>query len=321
MSNVLFTMAEDVEASSDSAFAIRYPVDEHDCLDFAAALQDLGHHIYFVNWHDLPVGEMSEFTRMFSFNQSRFVEPIAIDRFDLVFVYKMEGFYFDTPRFFAMLDRFSHNLVVNDIATIKHNIDKSYLWQLEEAGIAIIPTFKVDDVSDRLAAGEKFVLKPFKGERGKGVILAQSLADLEQIKGMEEQYMAQKFMAEIRDGERSLVYLGHQFEHAVIKHPSPANMSEFRCNESLGGTVAVYQPSEVEIAFGNALLSAYEKLGYPVHFSRIDIINVSGKPVLLEAELLNPSIYANYSRRGKVFGQHLGRYFDDLIKVKAKAST
>lgn len=318
MARVLFTMAEDIEASTSTSFAIRYPVDEHDCLHFAEGLQVLGHDVYFVNWLDLPVGDAAEFQRMFSYRDHAFVEPLAVSDFDLIFVYKMEGFYFQLERFFAMLDRFSANFVVNDIATIKHNIDKHYLWQLEDAGIAVIPTFKVAAVRQRIAAGEKFVLKPRHGERGKNVTLAQSAGDLTVISGDEESYIAQQYMAEIRDGERSLVYLGHQFEHAVIKHPSAADMNEFRCNESLGGTVAVYQPTDEEIAFGQAVLKAYEELGCPVRFSRIDIINVDGKPVLLEAELLNPSIYANYSGRGKEFGESLGRYFDGLLKQRLK---
>lgn len=306
----MFTMAEDTAATTADNFGIRYPVDEYDCLDFAKSLKEIGHQIHFVNWKDL---EATEFRRMFDYNNSEFVRPVPIDNFDLIFVYKMEGFYSDIPRFTSMLDRFDVTNVVNDTATIRHNLSKSYLWKLAEQGIAVIPSFYLNEINDRLENGEQFVIKPLRGERGKGIFLAKSKKELRAISGEEDFYFAQEFMESIRDGERSLVFLGHEYQHAVIKHPSAANKSEFRCNESLGGTVAIYEPTERELSFCKRVLQAYEELGYPVHFSRVDILSSADGPVLLEAELLNPSIYANYSLKGKQFGDRLANYFEQII--------
>ncbi len=316
MNTIMFTMAEDTAATTAENFGIRYPVDEYDCLDFAQSLKDIGHQIYFVNWKDL---ESNEFRRMFDFNNSEFVTPVPIDNFDLIFVYKMEGFYSDIPRFTSMLDRFEVTNVINDPATIRHNLSKSYLWELAKLGINVIPSFHLNEIHDRIENGERFVVKPFRGERGKGVFLAKSKKDLRAIAGEEDCYFAQEFMEDIRDGERSLVFLGHEYQHAVIKHPSAANKSEFRCNESLGGTVAIYEPTEKELSFCKTVLQTYEELGCPVHFSRVDILRSSNGPVLLEAELLNPSIYANYSLKGKQFGNRLANYFEQLIANHQRA--
>lgn len=316
MSTVLMTMAEDVTKTSTSNFGLRYPVDEHDCLHFAQSLKELGHQVYFVNWMDLGV---VEFERMFNYNDTKFVRPLQIRDMDLIFVYKMEGFYGDLARFDTMLDRFAQTNVINDIATIRHNLDKSYLWQLSEKGIRTIPSYRIHELSDRLAGGERFVIKPLKGERGKGIFLAETRAALEPVIGQEDQYFAQEFMSSIRNGERSLVFLGHEYQHAVIKHPSPTDQEEFRCNESLGGTVAIYEPDAEEIAFCQNVLKVYEDLGYPVHFSRIDLISSEAGPVLLEAELLNPSIYANYSDKGKQYGDRIAKYFEQFMCVNQKA--
>lgn len=310
-------MAEDVAATSATNFGIRFPVDEHDCLHFAQSLKELGHQIYFVNWMDLGI---NEFERMFSYNNSEFVRPINLRDMDMIFVYKMEGFYADIPRFKRMLDRFAQANVINDLATIRHNLDKSYLWQLEKFGIRIIPSYRIPEISERIEQGENFVIKPLKGERGKGIFLARTKAELAPIRGEDEQYFAQQFMPSIRQGERSLVFLGHKYQHAVIKHPSAENKAEFRCNESLGGTVAIYEPTSEEIDFCQRVLKTYEDMGYPVHFSRIDVINSEAGSILLEAELLNPSIYANYSNKGKQFGDRLALYFDQYMSVKKKAS-
>jgi glutathione synthase/RimK-type ligase-like ATP-grasp enzyme len=318
MAKILITLAEDGEATTQTHFAVKYRVDENDCYDFASALIALSHDVFFVNWNDLSG---TKFTRMFHQNCKRFVEPIALSDMDLIFVYKMEGFYFDLPRFHRMVRTFelSGAAVVNDPRTIRHNINKRYYWDLAAAGVRISPATTIDGgLRERLTSGERFVLKPLLGERGHGVILASEPADLAKIRGKESLFIAQKFMPEIRQGERSLVFLGMQFQHAVIKRPAVNNPEEFRCNESLGGTVAVYEPRADELEYALQILRSYESLNCPVHFSRIDLIDAEAGPTLVEAELLNPSIYANYSRRGKEFGQQIATYFDRIIQGRKK---
>jgi glutathione synthase/RimK-type ligase-like ATP-grasp enzyme len=308
------TMAEVREETRSDHFAVKYKIDEYDCYDFAAALKRLGHDVYFVNWDDLQ-GEM--FTRMFHDNAKKFVKPLPLARMDLIFVYKMEGFYFHQPRFFRMVRLFADAcpLVVNHPATIRHNIDKRYLWDLERKGVRVIPTYTIcEAVRERLSRGEQFVLKPIRGERGNRVTRIESLEDLNRIAGAEDDYLAQEFAPCIRWGERSLVFLGLEYQHAVLKRPSPSNPDEFRCNESLGGMVEVYEPTQEEIAFARAVLEAYESLDCPVHYSRVDLIVADDGPMLMEAELINPSIFANYSGKGPQFGAAIARYFDGLIK-------
>lgn len=320
MSSIIFTLAEDPQSTTDVHFAVKYSVDENDCFDFAHGLSNLGHQIFFANWRDL---NDDRFERIFDYNRKCFVKPIYCSQFDLAFVYKMEGFLFDMPAFFRMVSQFERSCptVINHPRTIRHNIDKSYLWELERAGIRIIPTFTVDDtLKNKLSPDFKLVLKPRCGERGNGIFLAERPEDLDPIKGRENQYIAQQYMPEIRDGERSLVFLGHDYQHAVLKRPSAKNTKEFRCNESLGGTVDIYQPTQRELEFSCHLLNAYErKLGCPVHFSRVDLISVDGSPVLVEAELLNPSIYANYSNKGPQFGSAIAHYFDNLLRAQVAA--
>jgi glutathione synthase/RimK-type ligase-like ATP-grasp enzyme len=313
LSNILMTMAEERESTRDDYFAVKYKVDEYDCFDFSNGLKALGHDLFFANWDDLAG---REFTRMFYDNEKRFIVPLPLTRMDLILVYKMEGFYFDLPRFFRMVQIFADAapLVINDPATIRHNIDKRYLWDLEKKGVQVIPTRNVDDsVRKRLARGEPFVLKPIRGERGNGVRMVRTLAELSVIKGQEDEYLAQDYMPGIRDGERSLVFLGFEYQHAVLKRPAADNAQEFRCNESLGGTVAIYEPTTEELDFARQTLKAYESLGCPVHYSRIDLIQTPGGPTLVEAELINPSMYANYSGKGVEFGNSVARYFHQLL--------
>jgi glutathione synthase/RimK-type ligase-like ATP-grasp enzyme len=322
MSKFVFTLAEDEAKTTESHFAVKYSVDENDCYDFADGLKALGHDVYFVNWADL--GDQSgEFTRMFHDNTKRFIAPLSLSKFDLGFVYKMEGFLFNLPRFMQMVSRFEKacGVVVNQPDTIRHNIDKHYLFQLGALGIRVPETFQLSNETEALLSqGRKFVIKPWCAERGFGATLAQKPEDLANVSGPHFDYMAQEYLPEIRDGERSLVFLGFEFQHAVLKKPQASNPNEFRCNESLGGTVAVYKPSQSELQFAVSVLRTYSSLGYQVHFSRIDFVNGDRGPILIEAELLNPSIYASYSNLGAEFGARLADYFDALVGSRKLAT-
>lgn len=314
MSHILLTLAEDRAATRDDHFAVKLNVDEGDCYDFSRGLQALGHDVFFANWDDF---DGRQFSRMFHDNARTFVAPLAPSDADLIFVYKMEGFYFNLSEFFRMVQVFAAAapLVINDPATIRHNIDKRYLLELEGKGIPIPPTQLMNDaVRERAARGEAFVLKPIRGERGTGVMLVKSADELAAVEGLEEEYLAQDFVPGVGAGERSLVFLGFEYQHALLRRP--ANAREFRCNESQGATVVPYEPTEAEMSFALRTLTAYESLGYPVHYSRIDLIRSDRGLMLMEAELINPSIFARYLQRGDVFGKKLAAYFDRLLKSR-----
>ena len=70
------TMNETASATREDHFGVTYRVDEHDCLDSATSLEDLGHDVFFVNWNDL---DGRRFDRMFHDNGKRFVEPVPLE--------------------------------------------------------------------------------------------------------------------------------------------------------------------------------------------------------------------------------------------------
>jgi glutathione synthase/RimK-type ligase-like ATP-grasp enzyme len=204
-------------------------------------------------------------------------------------------------------------LVINHPATIRHNIDKRYLLELEQREILVPPTQLMNDsVRERVARGEPFVLKPISGERGKGVTLVKTPDELAAIEGLDDAYLAQDYIPGVRAGERSLVFLGFEYQHAFLRRPS--NPQEFRCNESQGATVVRYEPTAAEMDFALRTLGAYESFGCPVHYSRIDLIESDRGPMLMEAELINPSVFARYLGRGSEFAKSIAAYFDGLLK-------
>lgn len=359
--SIVITLAEDLGASTPDSFAVSYRVDEHDCLEMAHALRTRGFDVYYANWDDIDPPARC-LRRAYLSNQRRFVRDVPMARLSAAFLYKMEGFLRAQSRFFATVAAFEASCatVMNDPATIRHNIDKHYLFELAGHGIPIIPTHRLPArggvelgasggeagavattavgaaavievdaegaVDTSLAAmiealhrqGTSLVLKPWRGERGQAIVKLDARDGLEHWRRASRDidathYLVQDFMPSVRAGERSLAFLGHSFQHAVIKFPNPDDPAEFRCNESLGGTVASYQPRADELALARQVLRTYEAMGYPVHFSRIDLIDSPHGPLLMEAELLNPSIYANYLGRGAVFGEAFAEHVWALL--------
>lgn len=310
---VLLTLAEDCEKSTANHFAVIYKVDQEDFLHFADSLIDKGYEVYFANWTNYDNGE---FSRVFNYGSKVFVEE-KIDDMNLIFVYKQEGFLNNLPCFFEMLERFEESgaIVVNHPNTIRKNISKDYLFELQRDGFNIIPTYELtDEVIERIKGGEKFVVKPKVAERGMGQGLVNDFDGVKSFLDNRDKFIAQEYCPSIRNGEISLVFVGKEYSHSLIKWPNKEDPNEYRCNESVGGSWAKYEPTDKEMAYSKRMLDYWENNGFPVCFTRIDIVNVDGEPTLVEIELVNPSVSANYLKIGKEFGEMIATHFDNLIE-------
>eukprot|EP00039_Didymoeca_costata_P018926 m.335534 g.335534 ORF g.335534 m.335534 type:complete len:337 (+) comp17623_c0_seq1:147-1157(+) len=315
----LITLAEDREKSTASTFETLHDADQNDYEHMVASLVRLGYEVYFVNWMDFNEVH-GEFTRLFIHN-SRIYQTCPLKEMDLIFVYKQEGFLNNLPRFWNMLTKMEESgaVVVNNPNTIRKNITKDYMFGLRDAGFNVLPTYRISsEIIARISGGEKMVIKPRCAERGKGQGLVSSSQEVEPFLEHKEEYIAQEFCEEIRQGEISLAFAGKRYMHAVIKWPNKDDPEEYRCNESAGGSWKAYTPSQKLIAYSQRLLQYWEDNGCPVAFSRIDLVLVGNEPVLVEAELLNPSCFANYLHVGPEFGAALAEHFDSLV-MKSRA--
>jgi len=318
--NILMTLAELRDSSTSNKFVLKQMAAKEDCIFLAKNLSEIGYNVYFVNWDDF--NQDGEFDRMFLYNVSEFISPEKVDNMDLIFVIKQEGFLNDLPRFFKLLKRFedSNAIIVNDPKTIKMNLSKEYLYALERNGINIIPTYPLDlDIINRVRTGEKFVIKPKIGERGLDLHLITKVEDLEPFMLDREHYIAQKYCSDVKKGERSLIFIGSDYSHSVIKTPNPKKPNEYRCNFSKGGYISRYDPTKKELDFAKKIIEKWESFGVPVMFTRIDLLDIDGDPILIESELLNPTIFADVIGLGDEFGKKLANYFNQLINVNKES--
>ncbi|WP_336037744.1 ATP-grasp domain-containing protein [Halobacterium yunchengense] len=191
--------------------------------------------------------------------------------------------------------------LLNPVRVVRWNVHKSYLRDLAEAGVDVLDTAFVERGSDRAlrsvleARGwEDAVVKPAVGTSSAGAFRttrADAAADRERFASLvaDGDVLVQRFAPEIRDGERSLAFLGGAFSHAYRRVPADG---DFRAHPSFDATVEQYDPADATVAAARAALDAVEDaVGVPpaaLPYARVDGVRRDGGFVLMELELVEP---------------------------------
>ena len=192
----------------------------------------------------------------------------------------------------------------NGLATCRWNLEKTYLKELAEHGVALIPTVwgeRLDDASTVEAwfdhfDSEEVVVKPTVAAGSEGVYRLRPGDDLAPVLATfaDRAFQAQPFVRDIVEtGETSVFAFLGETSHAVLKTPAAG---DFRVQEEWGGHIQAVTPSADESAAAeHALAVASEILGEPMLYARADLVRLAdGTPALIELELIEPSLYFPY---------------------------
>ncbi|OXM48561.1 ATP-grasp domain-containing protein [Amycolatopsis alba] len=188
----------------------------------------------------------------------------------------------------------------NSAEVARWNTDKSYLAELGDAGVAIVPTTLIapDDETPRWPKGE-FVLKPAIGAGSMGVGKFTSGDDatshLKSLHDDGQTVVLQPYQSSVdTEGELALVFFGGVYSHAFSKAVMlgrELDESGLWVTEKLGPV----QPSAAFRALAeDAMDAAAALLGIlraELLYARVDLVAGSdGRPLLLELELVEPSL-------------------------------
>ena len=100
----------------------------------------------------------------------------------------------------------------------------------------------------------------------------------------ERDALVQPYVPAIEDGEVSLVCLGGELSHAVIKR---AAAGDFRVQSDYGGSVEPHRPTDAERSLARAVLDVAGDTSY----ARIDFVTTADGPLLMEVELIDPKLF------------------------------
>lgn len=219
----------------------------------------------------------------------------------LVIVRSTWDYYERAAEFRHWLDQMAAAAVplLNPVSTLRWNLDKAYLRELEAAG-APLPRTRWLEAPDAAAIGavlaaERWpaaVVKPRISAAAYGTlhVTPTTLPALTALSvAREAGAMVQEFLPEVAGaGEISLLFFDGVFSHAVRKAPASG---DFRVQTEHGGSIEPYDADAALRETAARVLAAC-----PGHtlYARVDLIPTAAGPRLMEVELIEPDLFLDY---------------------------
>lgn len=180
----------------------------------------------------------------------------------------------------------------NSYETIKWNIHKFYLKDLQSKGVLIPPTlFVKKNESISLPPDwddDELIIKPaISAGSYKTHKLKRSDMQNDEIKELNRTHdiLIQPFLKQIHEGEYSLIFFNKTFSHAILKTPKT---NEFRVQEDFGGSVKPINPNPELLRVAQNIINLVDE---DLLYARVDLIPFEDSYALMELELIEPSLY------------------------------
>jgi hypothetical protein len=218
-------------------------------------------------------------------------------RFEAVVIRSTWDYFRRFDEFLATLEAIDRSgaRLANPLETVRWNLRKTYLRDLEARGLPVVPTLwqtgsnadRIRSLFDELETDE-IVLKPVVSASAHDTFRLRRDSDFSELAALfaGREVMAQPFLASILDeGEYSLFYFGGELSHTILKSPKD---KDFRVQEEHGGFIRPADPPAPLPDLGRCIMEAL-----PVQplYARVDLVRYGPGFVLMELELVEPSLY------------------------------
>jgi len=215
--------------------------------------------------------------------------------------------------------------LANTAEVITWNTDKRYLAELAAAGVPVVETIwlKPGDPAALPSEG-RYVLKPSVGAGSLDAAAfnlgQRAESDLAQAHALRllasgQTVMIQPYLDLIEEhGETALIYFEGVLSHAVLKGPMLADERGLEAGGLYKSeTILAARPTDEQLAVGERALASLPPGSDQPLYARIDLVpDSAGKPVVIELELTEPSLYFGYGpgsadRFAAVIAERAGR--------------
>lgn len=198
--------------------------------------------------------------------------------------------------------------LANPEGVVAWNSDKRYLREVAAAGVPVVPTDWSDPGEPVPLPGGEFVVKPSIGAGSRGVgrfgpgAHAAARSHAAALHDAGRAVMVQPYLADVDiAGESALIYLDGAFSHAVRKAPmlAEATVHDVTPSGSTGLVVperiTSLRPGPDALDLGECVMDLLrERFGRDLLYARVDVVPAPGGPVVLELELIEPSLHFQY---------------------------
>jgi glutathione synthase/RimK-type ligase-like ATP-grasp enzyme len=201
--------------------------------------------------------------------------------------------------FIGWIERVAARTVVrNDPELLRWNAHKSYLRDLERAGVPVVPTIWAQRGEHHMLSElrnsrgwRELVIKPAHGAashdvthvRADAASLAAGQARLDGLLRAEDALIQPYLESVASYGERALIFIGGRYSHAVVKKPFDKTL------------VVGDEPSSAVVTTDDELNAATRAMaavpGAPI-YARVDLLkDDAGRARVSELELIEPGLY------------------------------
>jgi hypothetical protein len=190
--------------------------------------------------------------------------------------------------------------LLNPADVVAWNTDKSYLRDLADDGLPVVPTaFAAPGEPLALPGTAELVVKPSvsAGSRDTARFAAdehdRARALVDRIHASGRVAMAQPYLDAVDErGETALLFFGGSFSHAIRKGPLLAPHGAPTDGLYAEEDIRPRRPAPAELAVGRDAVAAVERRLGRVPYARVDLLaDDAGDPILLEVELVEPSLF------------------------------
>lgn len=189
----------------------------------------------------------------------------------------------------------------NPIDIVEWNLNKQYLKDFENKNIKIVPSqwfnnFIPKEIIQSFLNfnSKKIIIKPCISANADYTYILEEKTALSKLNTLkkdfiDKEFIIQPFIQDIKnEGEYSLIFFGNTLSHVLLKTPK---VGDFRVQEEHGGTLkSIINPEQALIRFGKNVIN---KLPRACLYSRVDIVRNKNEFLLMEVELIEPSLYFN----------------------------
>lgn len=254
----------------------------------------------FVSDDDLAIGPLRDLG--WDVTSVSWRKPCDWNRFDMVIMRTTWDYQDDVVAFLRALEKIDASTAIlqNDIETVKWNIEKTYLRELENKGNPIVPTLWENGglTPDRFKhffstfKAQELIIKPVVSANADNTFRINPEKAMLQLDEMnrvftEKPFMVQPFMENIiREGEYSLFFFAGEYSHTILKTPKKR---DFRVQEEHGGIISSVGKDEILVEQSQMVLKS---LGHIPLYARIDFVrDDTNEFLIMEVELIEPALY------------------------------
>jgi glutathione synthase/RimK-type ligase-like ATP-grasp enzyme len=203
----------------------------------------------------------------------------------------------------------------NPASVVSGNTEKIYLRDLALAGLPVVETEFVEPGSElSVPTTGEYVVKPTigAGSRGAGRYDSSRSADADRalahvaaLHSVGLTVMVQPYLSAVdTEGESALIFIDGRFSHSIRKGRMLAEGAQYDADHPelyLAESITDRIPSDQERAVAEQFVEHLTKVnGGRLLYSRIDLLPSASGPVLVEAELTEPSLFLTHREEAGV---------------------